>query len=90
METGECIRTLVGHTGCVTSTAVHPDGRRAVSASADKTLRVWDLEAGQELASFTAEASVNCCAIAPHGDTIVAGDESGLLYFLRLEEGAVL
>ena len=28
------------------SVSVTPDGRRAVSASGDKTLRVWDLESG--------------------------------------------
>ena len=30
----------------VTSVSVTPDGRRAVSGSSDKTLRVWDLESG--------------------------------------------
>jgi WD40 repeat protein len=29
--------------------AVTPDGRRAVSASWDNTLKVWDLESGREL-----------------------------------------
>ena len=29
--------------------AVTPDGRLAVSASEDKTLKVWDLESGREL-----------------------------------------
>ena len=31
----------------VMSVSVTPDGRRAVSGSNDKTLRVWDLESGQ-------------------------------------------
>ena len=29
--------------------AVTPDGKRAVSASEDKTLKVWDLETGRAL-----------------------------------------
>jgi len=37
IETGACLRTLVGHTGAVTSVAVTPEGRRAVSGSWDKT-----------------------------------------------------
>jgi hypothetical protein len=41
---GPLMRTLEGHTALVTSVAVTPDGRHAVSASYDRTLRLWDLE----------------------------------------------
>jgi len=87
LETGNCLRTLEGHASGVRSVALHADGRRAISASADKTLKVWDLDTGQELASFTADAGMECCAIAPTGDTVVAGDILGHMYFLRLEDG---
>jgi hypothetical protein len=43
------IRTLQGHSGRVHGVAVSPDGRRAVSASSDNKLKVWDLESGGEL-----------------------------------------
>ena len=43
---------LKGHTGAVCGVAVTPDGTRAVSASDDKTLRVWDLATGKSLASL--------------------------------------
>ena len=90
LETGECLRTLRGHSEGVNCVSLHADGLRAVSASHDETLKVWDLETGQEVASFTAERglerSLNCCAVAPDGDTIVAGDSSGRVYFLQLEE----
>jgi hypothetical protein len=38
------VRTLAGHSDSVSGVAVSPDGRRAVSASWDNTLKVWDLE----------------------------------------------
>ncbi|MFQ5770789.1 MAG: WD40 repeat domain-containing protein [bacterium] len=41
------LRTLAGHRGLVYSVSVTPDGRRAVSASSDRTVRVWDLESGE-------------------------------------------
>ena len=41
---GSLIRTLEDHTSWVSDVAVTPDGRRAVSASWDRTLRLWDLE----------------------------------------------
>jgi WD40 repeat protein len=46
---GPLIRTLEGHTGGVNAVAMTPDGRRAVSASTDRTLRLWDLESGQTI-----------------------------------------
>ena len=42
LETGRELRTLEGHSDWVNGVAVTPDGRRAVSASGDKTLKVWD------------------------------------------------
>jgi WD40 repeat protein len=38
------VDTLKGHFAPVTSVAVYAEGRRAISASSDDTLRVWDLE----------------------------------------------
>lgn len=38
--------------------AALPDGRRALSASADKTLKLWDLETGNPLAAFTANSDL--------------------------------
>jgi WD40 repeat protein len=43
------LRTLEGHSNWVMGVAVSPDGRRAISASRDNTLKMWDLETGHEL-----------------------------------------
>ena len=80
------LRTLNGHTTRVNAVAVTADGKRAISGSDDNTLKVWDLSSGNNvIASFTGESAIACCAIAPDGVTIVAGDASGRVYFLRLE-----
>jgi WD40 repeat protein len=65
--------------------AVTPDGKRAVSASSDKTLKAWDLESGLALATFTCDAPVDCCACAG-ALRIVAGDGGGRVHFLQLEQ----
>ena len=66
--------------------AVTPDGRRALSASNDQTLRLWDLESGEEIGTFIGEDRMFSCAIAADGRTIVAGDALGQVHFLQLVE----
>jgi WD40 repeat protein len=41
--------TLTGHNGFVNAVTVSSDGRAAISASDDHTLKVWDISTGQEL-----------------------------------------
>lgn len=65
---------MPGHTRWVTHVAVSPDGRPAVSASADKTLKVWDLNSGTELATLTRHFSgVGAMAVAPDRGRAVSG-----------------
>ncbi|WAK74474.1 NB-ARC domain-containing protein [Arthrospira sp. PCC 9108] len=85
LEQGRELATLSGHSDEVNAVAIAPDGKRAVSASDDKTLKLWDLATGEEIASFTADTGVLACAVAPDGVTLVAGDRSGRVHFLRLE-----
>ena len=85
LETGRAVRSLAGHEGLVNAVSVFADGRRAISASSDRTLKVWGLATGALLASFTGDASMRCCAVAPTGEVIVAGDVTGRVHFLRLE-----
>jgi WD40 repeat protein len=84
-ETGTEVRTLTGHTTLVNAVDLAPDGKTAISASRDNTLKIWDLLSGKEIASFSGDSSFNCCAILPDGVTVVAGDASGRVHFLRLE-----
>ncbi|MCX5645228.1 MAG: NB-ARC domain-containing protein [Phycisphaerae bacterium] len=85
LASGKAIHTLHGHEGWVWAVAVTGDGRYAVSGSEDQTLKVWDLLSGQVVASFCGDSVIHCCAVAPDGRTIVAGDKSGHVHFLRLE-----
>jgi WD40 repeat protein len=46
---GRELRTLQGHSDRVYGVALSGDGRLAVSASSDRTLKVWDVGSGREL-----------------------------------------
>jgi WD40 repeat protein len=85
LKTGKELFTLTGHSSKVNAIAVTSDGLRMVSASDDRTLKVWDLSNRKIITSFTGESALTCCAVAPDGVTIVAGERSGQVHFLRLE-----
>ena len=42
-----CLHVLGGHKSGVTSIAIHPTGRLALSTSSDKTVRLWNLMEGR-------------------------------------------
>src|SRR5205823_1548047 len=47
------LRRFEGHSrGTVLALAFSPDGRRALSGSIDKTMRLWEVETGKELRRF--------------------------------------
>ncbi|HEX7841792.1 MAG TPA: WD40 repeat domain-containing protein [Kofleriaceae bacterium] len=85
-ESPALIRKLVGHDGFVTACSVSPNGRCVVSASSDKTLKVWDLESGRALVTLEGHASaVTACAVAPDGRRVISASEDRTLKVWDLE-----
>jgi len=84
---GQTINTFKGHKDRINDISITKDGRYLASVSEDRSLKVWDLANGNEeaMATFQAGDALRSCAFAPDGVTIVAGDKSGRVHFLRLE-----
>jgi WD40 repeat protein len=70
----------------VNAVAITPDGKFAVLASFDKTLKVWDLEHWVIVTYFTGDCSFLTCSVSPHGKSIVAGDTLGKVHFLYFDK----
>jgi WD40 repeat protein len=58
---------LVGHQGAVWALAASPDNRTVVSASADHTLRVWDIESGTNILTMFVGPDNEWVAWTPEG-----------------------
>ncbi|ETO22958.1 hypothetical protein RFI_14228 [Reticulomyxa filosa] len=58
--------TLVGHTGCVNSVTVSPDGSLCASGGKDGVAMLWDLLEGKELSSLKAGGEINDLCFSPN------------------------
>ena len=85
LKTGKVLHTLRGHTSTIRGVAISPDDQIIASASSDSTLRLWGLFSGRQVASFTGNGALYCCAFSPDGLNIVTGGLGGQIHFLQLE-----
>jgi WD40 repeat protein len=80
-----------GHTDPVLCLAVSPDGRRALSGSADKTVRLWDVASGQEVRRFLGHTDgVNAVAFSGDGKRAVSAGRDRTVRVWNVETGAAV
>ena len=70
-------RLVLGHAGPVSSAAFSPDGKRIVTASWDKTARIWDAATGKPIGDPLTghDGVVMSAAFSPDGKRIVTASE---------------
>ena len=59
------------HQDAVSDAAFSPDGARILTASADKTAKLWDAASGKLVASFDHQDAVYDAAFSPDGARIL-------------------
>ena len=80
-----------GHTSNVVSVSFSPDGSRIVSASWDKTIRIWDAASGVELQILEGHTDwVNSVSFSPDGSRIVSASSDKTIRIWDAATGALL
>ena len=73
LETGDCLKTIVGEEYNAYTVSVTPDGRTAITGGGDNALRVWDLECGSSSRSETSAEEPRCFnEVSPDGSRRVS------------------
>ncbi|KAI9346083.1 hypothetical protein DFJ73DRAFT_626419 [Zopfochytrium polystomum] len=86
-----CVNVLEGHTSLVHAAAFSADGRRVVSGSWDRTVRVWEAATGEEVRRLVGHSGeVHGAAFSPDGRMIASGGERGEVFVWDAETGEKL
>ncbi|MEI2578304.1 nSTAND1 domain-containing NTPase [Scytonema sp. PRP1] len=86
MEADRELLTFFGHKGSVSSVAFSPNGKMIASASADKTVRLWDIEGNAIGQPFRGHKHlVTSVAFSPDREMIVSGSHDKTLQLWDIE-----
>jgi angio-associated migratory cell protein len=84
----KCLQVFVGHEQAVTAGDFSPDGKWALTASADATLRIWAPKTGlnKHVFRFQTQAGLTCLATngGSDGMLVVVGGEDGLAHVCHI------
>ena len=90
-DTGQCLQTFEGHTGYVACVCLSADGRKALSGSEDKTLKLWDVSSGRCLRTFMGHSgAVFSVCLSSDGHYALSGSEDQTLKLWDVSSGHCL
>ena len=90
LKTGLLLQQLNGNTGVIQNIALSSDGRYILTASDDKTARLWDVRSGKQLLTLQHPQSVTRVAFSKAGSFIWTKSASDALFLWNRSNGTLL
>ena len=87
VKTKEIIFNFKGHTSLVTSSAFSPDGKRLVTGSLDKTLKIWNVDKNTEIMALDENGYLEYSQFSKDGKRIVTKDKENSLKIWDADTG---
>src|SRR5919199_1244106 len=85
------INTIAEDASYVNYLAISPDGKRLLSSSADKTIKVWDFPTGKEIRTLIGHSSyVNYVILTPDGNKLVSASADNTIKIWDFSTGKEL
>ena len=74
--TGNCISHMVGHEGEISKVQFNPQGTKVVTASGDKTCKLWRVDTGECVQTLEGHMDeIFSCAFNYDGTTLLSGSK---------------
>ncbi|MEM7028165.1 MAG: BTAD domain-containing putative transcriptional regulator [Chloroflexota bacterium] len=85
----ESNRSFIGHTHRVSSVSFSPDSTLLVSGSLDRSVRLWDVVTGEQIALLGHHSQyVNDVVFSPDGQYVASVGKEGALLVWRVKDGS--
>ena len=86
LESGRQLKAFAGHSRGITFASFSPDDKQLLSASYDRTVRLWSIETGLVATLSGHKDEVYIAVFSPDGQTIASGDASGTIMLWSSEK----
>jgi len=91
IDTGEEIRSFIGHTDLINSINLAPSGDKFITSSLDETIRIWDIASGLQIRKIYAhKGGAYYARFDPSGNYLISGGDDFLVKLWNASTGELV